>query len=175
MPEVTPAPIRGWCARMESGGSGGGNFNRNRPCRSVRVASCQCRTTASSTGRPPGVTTIPVRAPIEQTFDCTYATDGSIAGTDGTPGSGPDFWDFGLVECTQTDTVVITTDLDAFTGPDTFDIDIFVTGDLALTGVGDSTLMASDFVATCDVNVTLGFKTAAGACCLRVADRREFF
>lgn len=76
-----------------------------------------------------------------------------VAATDGSPGSGPDFNDFGLVSGSDTDDD-LTLSVAPFIGPGTFNATVNGSGGFAVSGVTDSTLQVSDFEGFGTVTVT---------------------
>ncbi|MBT8485606.1 MAG: choice-of-anchor E domain-containing protein [Phycisphaerales bacterium] len=99
-------------------------------------------------------------------FNETYATDGSVAPSDGVPGSGPDFWDFGSVSAMANESSEETTNLAPFIGAGTVDADIFASGGFSILGATDATIVISDFMASGTVTITYEFLSLVGACCL---------
>ncbi|MBT8484346.1 MAG: choice-of-anchor E domain-containing protein, partial [Phycisphaerae bacterium] len=101
---------------------------------------------------------------VSDGFSEQFPTDG-VGRSDGIPGSGPDFWDFGTVVLPTLALDSTTTDLDVFIGPDTVDAVVFATGGFSLSGASDTTLTVSNYLATGSVTVTYFFKRLPGACC----------
>jgi len=78
------------------------------------------------------------------TSDGPYA----IGATDGTPGSGPDFHDFGFISDTDGDTDILNNPPDnvsSFVGLGTIGIDIAGSGGFSISGVSNSTMVVTDF------------------------------
>ena len=78
------------------------------------------------------------------TSDGPYA----VTASDGTPGSGPDFHDFGYMSDSDSDTDILThppTNLSAFVGLGTIAIDIDGSGGFSISGVSDSSLVVTEF------------------------------
>ena len=86
-------------------------------------------------------------------FNETFNTDGSVGPSDGNPGSGPDFWDFGTVSDSATDDDDTTTDLAQYIGGGTIDADIVASGGFSVSGSTDSTLVITDFGASGSVTI----------------------
>lgn len=61
-------------------------------------------------------------------FSDTYLTDGTMGASDGIPGSGPDFWDFGHIVASGSVTNSTTTMLDPFIGVGTIPVEIAALG-----------------------------------------------
>ena len=80
-------------------------------------------------------------------FNAAETTPGPLAASDGTPGSGPDFYDFGFIGDDDTQSDSLNSGLGAFIGAGTFDITVNGSGGYVLTGVSDATLTISDFAA----------------------------
>ena len=76
-----------------------------------------------------------------------------VDATDGVPGSGPDFHDFGYVSDSDSDTDFQNTNLAPFIGTSTVDIDIDGEGGWAFSGVTNATLQMSDFEAGGDATI----------------------
>jgi hypothetical protein len=76
-----------------------------------------------------------------------------VAATDGVPGSGPDFHDFGYVSDSGSGTNSQSTNLAPYIGTGTVDIDIDAQGGWAFEGVTDATLQISDFEAWGDATI----------------------
>ena len=77
----------------------------------------------------------------------------AVAATDGVPGSGPDYYDFGYVSDSDSDSDTQNSNLAPFIGAGTIDIDIDGLGGWAFTGVTDATLQFSDFEAWGDATI----------------------
>ena len=78
------------------------------------------------------------------TSDGPYA----IGATDGTPGSGPDFYDFGFISDTDSANNTLADppdDLSSFIGLGTIAIDIAGSGAFSISGVSNSTLVVTEF------------------------------
>ena len=78
------------------------------------------------------------------TSDGPYA----VGATDGTPGSGPDFYDFGFISDSGTDSDILTnppTNLSPFIGLGTIGIDIAGSGAFSISGVSNSTNVVTLF------------------------------
>jgi len=106
-----------------------------------------------------------------------------LAESDGVPGSGPDFHDFGTLSNSGADSDSLTSGLDAFIGSELIYIDIFGSGGFMLSGVTDSTLSVSDFGAFGQATITYEYECipepatlallAAGALGLAMRRRRR--
>jgi hypothetical protein len=78
------------------------------------------------------------------TSDGPYA----VGATDYIPGSGPDFYDFGFISDTESDTDILTDppdDLSPFIGLGTIGIDIAGSGGFSISGVTNSTNVVTEF------------------------------
>lgn len=76
------------------------------------------------------------------------AASGGVAGTDGVPESGPDFFDFGLLGDSGSDDDTIggmDPGVAAFLGDGTIDANVFASGGFAVSGASNSTLFITDF------------------------------
>lgn len=81
-------------------------------------------------------------------------TSGSLAATDGTPGSGPDYEDLGTISDTTQATDEITSNFSPYIGTGTFTVTIDGVGGWSFSGTNDATLKVSDFVGYGDASVT---------------------
>ncbi|NNF44866.1 MAG: choice-of-anchor E domain-containing protein [Phycisphaerales bacterium] len=96
-----------------------------------------------------------------------FVTDGSVGPSDGIPGSGRDFWDFGLVAAGGTGSDETDTDLDAFIGDGSIVADVNANGGFSVLGSTDSTIITMDFTGEGTVTITYAFEEIpTGACCL---------
>ncbi|MGD9648876.1 MAG: choice-of-anchor E domain-containing protein, partial [Pirellulales bacterium] len=86
----------------------------------------------------------------------------SVAATDGTPGSGPDFVDFGLITGSGSNSTSTTTGLAAYIGPGFLAGTASGNGGFAVTGVTDSTSKITDFQASGTVEVTYTYTDNSG-------------
>ncbi|NNM25011.1 MAG: choice-of-anchor E domain-containing protein, partial [Phycisphaerales bacterium] len=99
-------------------------------------------------------------------YDATFLTDGSVGRSDGVPGSGPDFWDFGLVSDSETAMDMTSTDLGFFIGGGTIPANVFATGGFSLSGSTDSTIVTTMFMALGTVDIIYQYREIpTGACC----------
>jgi hypothetical protein len=78
----------------------------------------------------------------------------SLAATDGTSGSGPDFHDFGAVSGSDSDTDLISSSLSPYIGAGSVSYNINGSGGFSLSGVSNSTLTIDDFGANGTIEVT---------------------
>ncbi|NQT21007.1 MAG: PEP-CTERM sorting domain-containing protein [Planctomycetes bacterium] len=74
--------------------------------------------------------------------------------TDGVPGSGPDFHDFGTLSDSDSDSDTITTGLSAFVGTGTVAILIDGSGGYYVGGQTDAHITVADFIASGDATIT---------------------
>ena len=81
----------------------------------------------------------------------------AVSATDGNPGSGPDFINFGTVSDTDTDSDLIVALLGPYIGNATFATNVSGNGGFSVSGVTDSTLQVSNFGAAGEVTVTYTF------------------
>lgn len=81
------------------------------------------------------------------------ASSGGVAGTDGVPGSGPDFFDFGLLSDSDSGGDVIFMDFGAFVGAGTVDAEVFGQGGFSVTGASSAEIIVSNFQASGDVTI----------------------
>jgi len=77
----------------------------------------------------------------------------AVSATDGNPGSGPDFHDFGTVSGSGSDDG-LTLSVAPYIGPGTFNANVDGNGGFNISGVTDSTLTISNFVGSGTVTVT---------------------
>lgn len=106
-----------------------------------------------------------------------------VAATDGVPGSGPDFNDFGLISGNDSDSDTIVAGLGAFIGNGNIAANVTGNGGFAVSGVSDSTIQVSSFAANGLVTVTYEFEVvpepssvalgALGACGLALVGWRR--
>jgi hypothetical protein len=88
----------------------------------------------------------------------------AVAPTDGNPGSGPDFINFGTVSGSDTDTDgPIFAGLGPFIGAGTFAVTVSGNGGFSLSGVSDSTLEVSNFGTSGEVIVTYNYVPEPGS------------
>ncbi|NNF43914.1 MAG: choice-of-anchor E domain-containing protein, partial [Phycisphaerales bacterium] len=103
---------------------------------------------------------------IESTFDGPM--DG-VAPSDGVPGSGPDFYDFGFIQLTGTDSATKTRSdpegLDVFVGGGSVTAHLLGSGGFAATGTTEWTQVVTNFGASGTVTVTYTYKWVEAACC----------
>ncbi|MBT8485276.1 MAG: choice-of-anchor E domain-containing protein [Phycisphaerales bacterium] len=99
-------------------------------------------------------------------FTEAFTTDGTVGPSDGIAGSGPDFWDFGLVEIGATGMDMTETDLAPFIGTGDVSAEVFATGGFSISGAADATLVLMDFAAAGVVRVVYEYTALPGACCL---------
>ncbi len=83
----------------------------------------------------------------------------AVAASDGNPGSGPDFFDFGTISGTDSDTDTILSPLAPFIGLGTVAVAISGNGGFAVNGVTDSTLTVSNFGTSGTVTITYNYQT----------------
>lgn len=85
---------------------------------------------------------------------------GGVGGSDGVPGSGPDFWDFGFVSGSDSD-MDMTSDaatLAQFIGNGTMTATIAGSGGFAVSGASNSTINVTDFGASGTVTIEYLYK-----------------
>lgn len=99
---------------------------------------------------------------VANLYNETFNTDGSVAPSDGVQGSGPDFWDFGTVSSTDSDSDTSTTDLAQYIGGGTIDANIAASGGFAISGSTDSRLVVSDFGASGTAEVIYTYNVIPG-------------
>ncbi|NNM25241.1 MAG: choice-of-anchor E domain-containing protein, partial [Phycisphaerales bacterium] len=99
-------------------------------------------------------------------IDEAFLTDGSVAASDGIPGGGPDFWDFGFVSGAVADDATTTSGLASFVGAGTIDAVVAVNGGFSLSGTTDATIIIDGFVGEGVITITYAYEVVAGACCL---------
>ncbi|MBT8485997.1 MAG: choice-of-anchor E domain-containing protein [Phycisphaerales bacterium] len=89
---------------------------------------------------------------VQLQFNETFVTDGTVGPSDGVPGSGPDFWDFGVVSDHGITSATATVDLGPYIGTGSLTADVFATGGLSFIGttiatiVGDEELSAAGVI-----------------------------
>ncbi len=104
---------------------------------------------------------------------------GGVDATDGVPGSGPDFHDFGTVGDTATGDDSTTTGLGVYIGGGTIDAVVDATGGFSISGSTDSSLTFEDFMSSGTVTIVYKYSLvpAPGALALLglagVAGRRR--
>ncbi len=81
----------------------------------------------------------------------------AVAASDGIPGSGPDFNDFGLLSGSDSDSDTIFAALAAYVGNSTFATSVLGNGGFSVSGVSNSTIQVSNFGANGLVTVTYEF------------------
>jgi hypothetical protein len=81
----------------------------------------------------------------------------AVAATDGNPGAGPDFVDFGLLSGNDSDSDTIFAGLGAYIGNGTFPANIAGNGGFSVSGVSDSTIQVSGFGTNGVLTVTYEF------------------
>jgi hypothetical protein len=86
----------------------------------------------------------------------------AVSGTDGVPGSGPDFVDFGLVSGAGSNSTLTNSGLAAYIGPGFLAGTASGNGGFSITGVTDSTSKITNFQAVGIVNVTYTYTDNAG-------------
>lgn len=109
-----------------------------------------------------GFVTVDVPAPAPGQLSGTglvgvVASSGGVAGTDGVPGSGPDFHDFGLLTDSVNGSDVLLAgidDLSAFLGLGTYDAEVAGQGGFAVTGASNSSLEVINFGVEGTVTIT---------------------
>lgn len=109
-----------------------------------------------------GFVTVDVPAPAPGQSSITGlvaqgAQSGGVAGTDGVPGSGPDFFDFGLIkDVASGDDLLLAgvDDLSAFIGNGTFDAEVGGQGGFSVTGASNSTINIINFGVSGNVRIT---------------------
>lgn len=93
-------------------------------------------------------------------LDETIVAEDGAAPSDGNPGEGPDFVDFGTIEATDSNSETLVGDLSAFVGGGTIDADIFASGSFALFGATDATLNVANFLGAGSVTIEYKFVPA---------------
>ena len=88
----------------------------------------------------------------------TEVAPGGIGPSDGVPGSGPDFYDFGFVSDTDSDMDMTDVGLGAYIGNGTIGAIIAGNGGFSVSGVTDSVLTVSDFGASGVITIEYFFK-----------------
>lgn len=86
----------------------------------------------------------------------------AVSGTDGVPGSGPDFVDFGLISGAGANSTSTNSGLAAYIGPGFLAGTASGNGGFAITGVTDSTSKITNFQALGTVEVTYTYTDNAG-------------
>lgn len=86
----------------------------------------------------------------------------AVSGTDGVPGSGPDFVDFGLISGAGANSTSTNSGLAAYIGPGFLAGTASGNGGFAITGVTDSTSKITNFQAVGIVDVTYTYTDNAG-------------
>lgn len=76
-----------------------------------------------------------------------------VGATDGNPGSGPDFHDFGYLSDSDSGFDDTTSGLGSYYGPGTITATVFGSGGFSVSGTTDSTLKLTDFAANGDVTI----------------------
>jgi hypothetical protein len=84
----------------------------------------------------------------------TSAGPVAVTASDGVPGSGTDFIDFGALGASDTDSSTIFAGLGSYIGNGTFNTSINGSGGFSVSGVSDSTIQVSDFTSYGSVVVT---------------------
>jgi hypothetical protein len=84
----------------------------------------------------------------------TSAGPVAVTASDGNPGSGTDFVDFGAVGSSDTDSSTIFAGLGSYIGNGTFNATVNGSGGFSVSGVSDSTIQVSDFTSYGSVTVT---------------------
>ena len=108
---------------------------------------------------------------LDLALERTIAT-GGLAASDGVPGSGPDFFDFGTISDSGEATAFVSApgDIDTFAGTGTITADITGAGDWLVVGISEGTVIGQNFMASGDLAITYTFVPApAGATLLAVA------
>jgi len=84
-----------------------------------------------------------------------------VEATDGVTGSGPDFHDFGSLSAPGSDSDVLTSGLGSFigTGIGVLGIEIAGEGGFVISGIGDTTMVISDFHAYGEATLTYEYET----------------
>jgi len=90
----------------------------------------------------------------------TEVAPGGIAPSDGVPGSGPDFFDFGFISDTQSGMGMaeLPADLSAFIGAGMINANVSGSGGFSVSGVTDSTLQISNFGASGTATIEYFYK-----------------
>ena len=114
----------------------------------VSGGSMSANLSGSLQGKGPGAI-----APIVTLLMSTSGGPVSVAGTDGTPGSGPDFHDFGTLSDSQSDSTSTTSNLPTYTGLGTVAFQISGSGGFSVSGVSDSTIHVTNFGASGEASV----------------------
>ena len=86
----------------------------------------------------------------------------AVSGTDGVPGSGPDFVDFGLVSGSDSSSTSTNSGLAAYIGPGFLAGTASGSGGFSVNGVTSSTIKLSGFQALGDVTVTYTYTDTPG-------------
>jgi len=81
----------------------------------------------------------------------------SVAATDGTPDSGPDFHDFGTVSGTNSADDIIISGFSSFIGTGTISVPVELSGGFNISGVSDSSLGVSNFDGDGTVTITYDY------------------
>jgi hypothetical protein len=81
------------------------------------------------------------------------ASSGGVAGSDGVPGSGPDFFDFGLLSDSDSGSDTLLMNFGAFVGNGTVDAEVFGQGGFTVTGASSAEIIVSNFQAFGDVTI----------------------
>ena len=115
---------------------------------SVSSGSMSVNLSGNVQGKGPGAI-----APIVTLIMGTSAGPVSVSGTDGVPGSGPDFHDFGSLSDTESDSSSTASNLATYTGLGTVGFQITGSGGFSVSGVSDSTIHVTDFGASGDATV----------------------
>jgi hypothetical protein len=86
------------------------------------------------------------------------ANSGGVAGSDGVPESGPDYYNFGLLGDLGNDSAIILAGLGAYEGNGTFDATVLASGGFAVSGASNSSLYITDFTTEGSVSVDIYYK-----------------
>lgn len=82
------------------------------------------------------------------------ATSGGVAGTDGVPGSGPDFHNFGTIADGSNASDTLFANFGAFVGNGTVDAEVFGQGGFTVTGASSAQIQVSNFGVSGTVTIT---------------------
>ncbi len=81
----------------------------------------------------------------------------AVSASDGNPGSGPDFVDFGSISGSDSDSDTIIAGLAPYIGAGNFNANVNGNGGFSVSGVSDSTIQVSNFATSGLVTVTYNF------------------
>ncbi len=103
---------------------------------------------------------VPAPAPGQASISANLADSaqsGGVGPSDGVPGSGPDFFDFGLLTDTNGGDALLldgVDDLSAFLGMGTVDAEVAGQGGFSVTGASNAVINITDFGVTGEVKIT---------------------